>query len=61
MGSFGAGFVIGLACGIAIGRKQKPQKPWSELTDREKKVRIGLMVALAAAVVAGIIALLLAR
>ena len=61
MGGFGAGFVIGLAIGMAIGRKRKPEKPWSELTEKEKKIRIWLMVALLAAVVAGIGALVLAR
>ena len=61
MGGFGAGFVIGLAIGMAIARKRKPEKPWSELTEKEKKIRIWLTVALLAAVVAGIGALVLAR
>ena len=41
----GAGIAIGLSLGIPIGRKQKP---WSELTAAEKKLRI---IAIAAGVV----------
>ena len=33
----GAGIAIGISIGISIGKKQKP---WSELTTAEKKVRI---------------------
>jgi len=60
MNDFGAGFAIGIAVGVglglAVGKKQ--QKPWSELTDREKKVRIAI-IAVKVAVVAGFVALLL--
>ena len=35
--------------GFAIGRKQKP---WSELTEKEKKIRIGIIASLAILVVA---------
>jgi len=49
----------GPACGelkrVAAGKKRKP---WSELTDREKKVRIAI-IAVKVAVVAGLVALLL--
>lgn len=40
---------------VAAGRKQRP---WSELTDKEKKVRIGIMVALGLAVIAGFVVFL---
>ena len=52
MEGYPIGFVIGLACGFAIG---KQQKPWSEMTDTEKRIRRGLIVALAIGVVAGIV------
>jgi len=61
LGGFVAGLVIGLAIGIALGTKRKPQKPWSELTEKEKRTRTGIMVTLLAALVAGVVALLLAR
>ncbi len=44
------GMVIGMGAGFAIGLAAgKKQKPWSELTEREKKIRkiaIGALVAL---------------
>jgi len=43
MSGYAVGFVIGLACGFAIGRKQKP---WSELTDIQKKIMVGTAVLL---------------
>lgn len=49
---FVIGLVIGMAIGFAAGRKQKP---WSELTEREKKIRIGTIAGLAILVVAGIV------
>jgi len=49
------GFAVGLSCGIAIGRRQKP---WSELTERERKIRIGLVAALSASAVAGVVVFL---
>jgi len=36
------GFAAGIGTGISIGTKQKP---WSELNEREKKVRIGVIAA----------------
>ena len=53
---FAMGMVIGLVIGIAAGRKQKP---WSELTDKEKKIRIGITVAGAILLIAGVIAFFL--
>jgi len=43
MSGYAVGFIVGLACGFAIGRKQKP---WSELTDKEKAIIIGLTIVL---------------
>lgn len=37
---FAAGIAVGLVIGLTVGRKQKP---WSELTEKEKKVRIWLI------------------
>ena len=36
------GYLTGVGLGIAIGRKQKP---WSELNEREKKIRIAVTAA----------------
>ncbi len=55
---FFVGYVIGLACGIAIGRKRKP---WSEMSDTERKLTIGLIAAGVAALIGGIIVFILAR
>lgn len=52
---FATGIAVGLAIGVAAGRKQRP---WSELTEKEKKVRIGIMVALGLAVIAGFVVFL---
>ena len=50
------GIAAGIAIGIAIGRQQKP---WSELTPREKQLRIGLVALGAGLVVAGLVMFLL--
>jgi len=51
-----AGFVIGLVIGMAIGfAAGRKQKPWSEFTKREKKIRIGILTALSILVIAGIV------
>ena len=52
----GAGIAIGISIGISIGKKQKP---WSELTPREKQLRIGLVALGAVLVVAGLVVFLL--
>jgi len=49
------GMAVGIAIGIPMGRKQKP---WSELTPREKQLRIGLVALLAVLAVAGIVVFL---
>jgi len=58
MGNMLLGVVIGLSIGIAIGRRQKP---FSELTAKEKKIKIGIMVGLGVLVVLGIVILFLAK
>ena len=59
MNDFGAGFAIGIAVGLGLGMTMgRKQRPWSELTDKEKKVRIGIMVALGIVVVAGLVVFL---
>ena len=62
--SFIIGMVIGMAGGIAIGISigipmGRQQKPWSELTPREKQLRIGLIALGAVLVVAGLAVFLL--
>jgi len=59
MSDWGAGFAIGIAVGLGLGMTMgRKQRPWSELTEKEKKVRIGIMVALGIAVVAGFVVFL---
>ena len=36
---FAAGIGVGFAIGLIVGRLGVQQKPWSELTDKEKKTR----------------------
>ena len=50
-----AGIGIGVSIGIAMGRKQKP---WSELTDSEKKIRIAAITAGVVLLVAGVVVFL---
>ena len=60
MGDLGIGYAIGiftgLAIGLAVGRRQKP---WSELTQKEKRIRIGLIAAGVVLLAAGIVMLLM--
>jgi len=60
MSDFGAGFAIGIAVGVGLGMVvgRKQQKPWAELTDKEKKVRIIILAALGVAVVGTVVVLL---
>jgi hypothetical protein len=59
MNDWGVGYAIGiftgLAIGLAVGRRQKP---WSELTQKEKRIRIGLIAAGVVLLAAGIVMLL---
>jgi hypothetical protein len=59
MNDWGVGYAIGiftgLAIGFAVGRRQKP---WSELTQKEKRIRVGLIAAGVVLLAAGIVMLL---
>ena len=46
----GAGIAIGVSIGISIGKKQKP---WSDMSEGERKVRIGIIGALSILAIAG--------
>jgi len=51
------GFTIGIAVGLIIGLTAgRRQKPWSELTDKEKKIRIRLIATVAILLIALLIA-----
>jgi len=52
---YAIGIFTGLAIGLAVGRRQKP---WSELTQKEKRIRIGLIAAGVVLLAAGIVMLL---
>ena len=55
MSDLAVGFAIGIAAGLAIGiTATRKEKPWSELSDREKKLRIGLLIAGVVLFIAGI-------
>ena len=60
MNDWGVGYAIGIFTGLAIGLiVGRRQKPWSELTRKEKRNRIGLITAGAVLLVAGIVMLLI--
>ena len=52
------GLSIGLVTGIAIGKKEKP---WSELSPQEKKLKITAVVLGVIMLIAGVIAFLVVR
>jgi len=52
------GLVFGLACGFLFGRKYKPL---SELTEKEKKNRIGIIVGLTVLVILTTVVVLLTK
>ena len=50
------GMAVGIAAGFAIGfAAGKPQKPWSELTEQEKRIRKLLIAAGVALLVLGVV------
>jgi len=58
MNDFGTGFAIGIAVGLGLGMTMgRKQRPWSELTDREKKVRISIIAAGVVTLVVGLVVL----
>ena len=58
---FATGIGVGFAIGLIVGRLGAKEKSWSELSDRERKLRIGLIALGVIALVAGIAIFLLAR
>ncbi|MFC2122919.1 hypothetical protein ACFLRP_04455 [Bacteroidota bacterium] len=52
----GAGIAVGISIGISIGRKQKP---WSEMTARERKARIISIAVGGVLFVAGVVVFLI--
>jgi len=60
MGDWGVGYAIGIFTGLAIGLVVgRRQKPWSELTQKERRIRIGLIAAGVVLLAAGIVMLLM--
>jgi fructose-specific phosphotransferase system IIC component len=60
MNDWGVGYAIGLFTGLAIGLiAGRRQKRWSELNRKEKRIRVGLIAAGVALLLAGIIMLLI--
>jgi cytochrome c biogenesis protein CcdA len=57
-GMWGLGLAF-FAIGLVNRKKWKKEKKWSELTKKERKVRIVLLVALGLLVIAGLVAFLL--
>jgi hypothetical protein len=59
MSDWGIGYAIGIATGLAIGFVAgRRQKRWSELTQKEKRIRISLVAAGVVLLAAGIVVLL---
>ena len=54
---FATGIGVGFALGLVVGRLGVKQKPWSELTDKEKRSRKIAIGAVALLLVLGIAAL----
>jgi len=59
MSIWGAGYPLGIATGLTIGLIYSTKlKPWSELSSKERKIRIGLVAITALLLVAGIATML---
>ena len=59
MSDWGVGYAIGIATGLAIGfAAGRRQKRWSELTQKEKRIRISIVAAGVVLLTAGIVVLL---
>ena len=56
---FGFGVVIGVAIGFYFCSLSGKQKPWSELTETEKRWRIGLIIAGTVLFISGVIVAIL--
>ena len=60
MSDWGVGYAMGIAAGLVIGFiVGRRQKRWSELTQKEKRIRIGLIAAGVVLLAAGIVMLLM--
>ena len=60
MNDWGVGYAIGIFTGLAIGLiVGRRQKPWSELTPKERRNRIALIAAGVVLLAAGIVMLLI--
>jgi hypothetical protein len=55
---FATGIGIGFVLGLVVGRLGVKQKPWSELTEKEKKTRKILIALSFAFVLLGVVAFL---
>ena len=59
MSDWGVGYAIGIATGLAIGfAAGRRQKRWSELTQKEKRIRISIVAAGVVLLAVGIVVLL---
>ena len=59
MSVWGVGYPLGIATGLAIGLVYaRKQKPWSELSGTERKIRIGLIAIAVVLLVAAIATML---
>ena len=56
---FATGIGVGFAIGLIVGRLGAKQKSWSELSDRERKLRVGLIALGVMALAAGIVVFIL--
>ena len=56
---FATGIGVGFAIGLIVGSLTVKQKSWSELTQKERRVRIWVVAAGVILLVAGVVALLL--
>jgi hypothetical protein len=60
MSDWGVGYAIGIATGLVIGfAAGRRQKRWSELTQKEKRIRISIVAAGVVLLAAGIVVLLI--
>jgi hypothetical protein len=61
MSDWGAGFATGIAVGLAVGLATGiKRKPWSEMTAREKRVKIWMIGGGVVMLLAGMVAFFLA-
>ena len=59
MSDWGVAYALGMATGFAIGfAAGRRQKPWSELSQKEKRIRISSVAAAVVLLAAGIVVFL---